>query len=308
MTMKHELESSNAPIPPHFQCRNYTGAIVTISMLIACLFAASLYTLDKLNSARQEEQDLRASLGNQIWDVKSQNRELVLEYALLKDSDARQMAQLRGELDDAAKHLGASTGQVLNRARSMVGALEKQQAQQADELQQQIGQKADAQELADVMGSVSTSESQIGSTQRTLGTLEQDLGDARSRLGILASNSEAERQTLQELNGGAYHEFTLPRNRLVRVDQIGLKLSKTNARQQTFSLSIVANDQEIRNRDHNVFEPIIFYPGDVRLPYELVITAVGTDNVAGYIKVPQRPNGARTVSLVPGPQPEALNP
>ena len=274
------------PVRGHFQCRNYTSAIVTISMLIACLFAANLYTLNRLNSAHQEESDLRSSLGKQIFEVKAQDRELLLEYTLLKDSQARQMAELRGELDGAAKHLGASTGQVLNRARAMVGSLERWQAQQAEALREQIGQKADAQDLAGLEGSISGSESEIGTTQRTLEVLEQDLGATRSQLGELAANSDEQRHTLDQFTGAAYLPFTLVKNRPTRVEQIRMKLIKTNARSRSFSLDLVANDQEIHNRDHNVLEPIVVYLSTVRLPYEIVVTSGGSDKVSGYLRIP----------------------
>jgi chromosome segregation ATPase len=286
MAMTPERESNAPLIPPHFQCRNYTGAIVTISMLIACLFAANLYTLDKLNSARLEEGDLRSSLGKQIWEVKAQNRELLLEYSLLKASHTQQMAELTSELDHAATQLGTSTGQVLDRARTMVGTLEKLQARRVEVLQEQIGQKADAQDLAGLKGTISGSESELGTTQRTLNLLAQDLGVARSQLGELAANSDDQRQTLQQFTGAEYHQFTLEKNHPVRVEQIRLRLRKTNTRDQSFSLDVVANDQEIRNRDHSVFEPIIFYVTEVRLPYQIVITTVGSDKVSGYVRVP----------------------
>jgi hypothetical protein len=296
--MSNDHEPEVTPIPPHFhQCRSYMGAIVTISMLIACLFAANLYTLDRLNSAREDERDLHSSFGKQIMDVRLQNRELLLEYTLLKDSHARQIAQLRSELDSAAKQLGASSGQVLDRARSMVGALQKVQSRQTDELQQQIVQKADAQDVAGIEGNLSSAESQIGTTQRTLGEVEQDLGVTRSQLGELAANSDEQRKALEELTGGEFHEFTLMRNHPINVEQIGLKLRKTNAHSQVFSLDLVVNDQEIHNREHSVFEPILLYPNGERIPYEIVITSVGSDNVAGYVRVPK--TSGRPDSLTP---------
>jgi len=295
--MKPNPDPDVSSLPPHFQCRNYTGAIVTICMLIACLFAANLYTLDRLNSARQDERDLHSNLGRQIREVKGQYRDLLLEYTLLKNTDARQTAQLQSELDRAAKQLGTSTGQVLDRARAMVGALEKLQARQEDALKEQIGQKADAQDLAGLVGNVSNAQSQIGTTQRTLDLLEQDLAVARSQLGELAVTSGEQREALQEINGGEYHEFTLMKNHPINIEQIGLKLRKADARNQIFSLDLLANDQEIRNRDRSIFEPIVVYRNGVRLPYEVVITAVGSDNVAGYIRVPPVP--ARQEALGP---------
>ena len=53
-------------------------------------------------------------------------------------------------------------------------------------------------------------------------------------------------------------------------------------------------DVESRGWDHSVFEPIILYLTGVRFPYEVVITAVGPDNVAGYVRVPKSPDRPET--------------
>jgi len=277
------------PIPMHFQCRNYTGAIVTLSMLIVCLFAANLYTICRLNSARQDERALHSNLGRQIREINGQYQSLLLEYDLLKDSHARQTEQLRYELDRAAKQLGASPGKVLDRARAMVGAVEKSQARQTGELEAQLGKKADAQDLLGLMENVSNAQSKIGATQSTLDALEHDLSVARGELGVLAASNSQQQEALQEIASAEYHEFTLRKNHPVNVEQIGLKLRKADARNQTFSLELVANDQEIRNRDRSIFEPILLYRNGMRRPYEVVITTVGTDSVAGYVRVPPTP-------------------
>ncbi len=271
----------------HFHRRNYTGAIVTISMLIALLFAGNLYTLDRLKAARQEEGDLRASLGKEIKDIRVQDQELLLKYILLKEAHAHQIAQLRSELDGAARQLDASTGQVLDRARTMVGAVEKQQTLHANVLEEEIAHKVDVQDVAGMMESVSGTQSQLGTTQRRLDVVTQDLGTARSELGELEASMHEQLQALQEINNREYQEFTLRKNHPIRVGQIGLRLRKTNARNQVFSLDLVANDQEIRSRDRSVFEPVFFYSDGVRDLYEVVVTAVGSGSVAGYLRIPQ---------------------
>ena len=216
---------------------------------------------------------------------------------MLKDSHARQTEQLRCELDRAAKQLGASPSQVLDRARAMVGAVEKSQVRQADQLEEQLGKKADAQALYGLMENVSNAQSEIGATQSTLDALEYDLSVARSELALLAASNSQQQQALQEIAGAEYHEFTVRKNHPVNVEQIGLKFRKADTRNQTFSLDLVANDQEIRNRDRSVSEPILLYRNGVRRSYEVVITTVGTDSVAGYVRV--RPNPIRQETLGP---------
>jgi len=46
----------------HIHCRNYTGALVTVSLLVAFLFVADLYTLTRLDSTQDDEKELRIGL------------------------------------------------------------------------------------------------------------------------------------------------------------------------------------------------------------------------------------------------------
>jgi chromosome segregation ATPase len=299
--MLFDKEHEVAPVQVHHpHCRNYTGAFVTISMLIAFLFVANLYTLSKLNTARQYENSLRSALSREIKQIKSENDDLAIKYSILEKTQRRQIGHLRSELDGAAKRLGSSTGQVLNRARSMVVSLQKEQDQQADALKEELSQKADAGDVAALTDSVSSAESDLGTTQRTMNVLAKDLGMTRSELGLIAANNHNQIQSLRQACEREYHEFTLVKNRAYHLGAIGLILKKTNTRAQSFSLNLLANDQEIRNKDRNIFEPIFFYVGGLRAPYELVITGVNSNKITGYIGVPKgaavaentRPGGA----------------
>jgi hypothetical protein len=301
MPLDHEDDASSVSF--HSQGRNYTGAIVTISMLIAFLFAANLYTLDRLNAARQEEKDTRSGLGNEIREIKAQDQELLLRYARLKESDARQIADLGSELDYAAKRLGKSTGQMLDRTRAMANALHELQARQANAREEP---KADTGDFAGLVQSVSSSQSQLGTTQRTVDVLASDLGTTRSELGEVAASVNEKIKSLEDLGEGEYREFTLERNHPIRMGPIGLRLRKASARDQVFSLDLLANDQEIHNKEHSVFVPIFFYLTGVSTPCEAVITAVGSDNVAGYLRFPKAVS-LHDTSVPKNLRPEASN-
>ena len=75
-------------------------------------------------------------------------------------------------------------------------------------------------------------------------------------------------------------------------------LRKTNSRDQTFSLNLIVNDREIRQRDHSVYEPIRFYLDGARVPYEVIITAVGSSSVVGSVRIPKSADQQKT----PGPR------
>ena len=282
--MYQNRENESSPVSYQPQVRNYTGAIVTISMLIAFLFAGNLYTLDRLNTARQEESDLRSRLGSEIKEVKGQNQDLLMRYARLKDSDARQIAGLSSQLDYATKWLGKSTRQMLVRSRDMASALHELEARQSNVQQ---AQRSNAEDLAGVVESVSSTQSQLGSTQRTVGVLTQDLGSARSELGEMAAAADVKIQAMQDLMEGQYQEFTLEKGRALHMGPLGMELRQASARDQLFSLELKINDQQIHNPKHSALVPISFYLPGTSAPCEVVVTAIGTDSVAGYVRFPK---------------------
>jgi hypothetical protein len=287
MTMATDNERETGPLTVHLQCRSYTGAFVTIGMLLAFLFVANLYTLNRLTSDRQDAENLRSEMRKEIKDVKTQNQELLLKYSILKAVQANQIDQLRGELDMAAQRLGANTGQVLDRARAMVIALQRERRQQNDLLEAKLAQKADADDLAALGETVIATQTRLGSTHRTLDVLAGDLGATRSDLGNLLASTRDQVDTLRQIEEKDYREITLLKNHVYRVGHVGLLLRKTDSKRQRFNVTIIANDQEIPNKGQSAFEPILFYVGRARVPHELVITGVGSDSVSGYIRIPK---------------------
>jgi len=168
-----------------------------------------------------------------------------------------------------------------------VGVIQKEQNRQVENLEEQLSQKADVQDLDGLREGMTNNGSRLGTAERTLGALAQDLGVARSELGEIETNTQQQLQTLQETSEGEYHEFTLRKNRPLHLGHIGLTLRKTNLRKQIFSLDVLANDQDIRHAGHNVDEPIYFCVGQSRTPYELVVTSVGAEDVTGYLRIPK---------------------
>ena len=111
--MSTEKEREITPVTVNLQGRSSTGAFVTIGMLLAFLFVANLYILDRLTSSRQETENLRSAMSKQMEEIKGQNQELLLKYSVLKAVQANQIDQLRSELDMAAKRLGLPAGHVI---------------------------------------------------------------------------------------------------------------------------------------------------------------------------------------------------
>ena len=292
-------EPGKFDVPPtslHFHCRNYTGAFITVSMLVALLFVADFYLLSKLEATQSDERELRAGLGKGMADLHGQNQDLLRKYVLLRDSHANEIAQLRGELDQAAGQLDASSRRVLDRARRIVSVLETEQNRQAGSLEDQIAQKADLEDLDGLQQGITSAGSRIGTTERTMGELAKDLGVARTEWGEFETNTKQQVETLQGIAEGECHDFNLQKNRPFHVGGIVLNLRKTNPHKQVFNLDVVSNDRDIRHDGHNIDEPIYFYVDGSRVRYEVVVTWVGAEGAAGYIRVPKQEGSEEVVT------------
>jgi len=269
--------------------RSYTGAFVAVFMLLALLFVSNLYTLSNLNSARLSLTGLQHDLYKRIATIQSMDDRLAAQFSLVEDRHSEQMNALNKELDQAARQLGASSGQVLDRARGMVVHLQTEQQRQVDDLKKQIDQKADSEAVVLLNHDVSEAKANASTTQRTVTVLAKDLAVARSELGDLVATDRDDLGGLHQLADRNHYEFALTKDRKQIVDGIGLILKRTDLKQHRFNLDLIVNDQQIRNQNQNLGQPIIFYVGDMKRPCELVIMEVGADTVKGYISAPKMP-------------------
>jgi len=267
--------------------RNYTGAFVAVFMLLALLFVSNLYTLGRLNASHQAVASLQSDLYKRLAKMQGLDDQLASQFTLVEDRHAEQIEALKAELDRAAKRLGSNTGQVLNRARSMVVRLQDEQERQVTDLKQELAQKAGTVDLGMLSRDVTAARADAGVAQRTVDVLAKDLAVARSELGDLVATDHSDVDGMRQLEDRQYYHFALNKNERQVVGGIGLVLKRTDLKQHRFSLDMIVNDQQIRNDNQNLGQPIIFYVGDLKTPCQLVILEVGYNTVKGYISAPK---------------------
>jgi hypothetical protein len=256
---------------------------VAIAVVLAGLVIGEIAAFNKMSS-------LRSSIQAEDGQIHQQLSQLTDDFAnkisALANSHAQQLDALKSELDAAAKRMG-STGRELGRARKMVTDLQQQQEQQANELKQEIAQKADQQQVGTLSQDVSATKSDLADTKKTMGTLTSDLGMSRSELGTLIARNHDEVEQLRKMGQREYYEFTLAANQRQSVAGVGLILKKTNVKRHRFNLNLVANDMEIEKNGRTVDEPIFFAPGGQKGFYELVVNKVEQGKVSGYMSTPK---------------------
>jgi multidrug efflux pump subunit AcrA (membrane-fusion protein) len=287
MSQQGEINMAIDEVPrqdPHPQGSGHTAKFVAIFVVLAALAVGLFLTFSHVSTVRgsleAQQAAMQKNLSAQI------DQQFSTRMAALESSNAQQLEAVRKEIDNASKRTG-STGRELKKARAMVEKLQVDQQQQADQLKQELARKADQQQVGALSQDVSATRSDLDSTKKVLESTRADLGMARSEFGTLIARNHDEIETLRKLGERDYFEFTLARNTLARVAGVGLTLKKTNVKRHRFNFVLEADDMQIEKKDRTVNEPMFFYIGGSKRPYELVVNKVQSNQVTGYVSAPK---------------------
>jgi chromosome segregation ATPase len=184
-------------------------------------------------------------------------------------------------------------------AEKLVAQLKEQQAAREAEFQQQIGavREESAAKVADVQTSVGTVNERVGTVQQevaaTKSTLDQTLADLKTvrgdlgvQSGLIATNSK-ELSALRELGEKNYFEFTIQKNKPVRVANMSIQLTKADVKRNKYNMQVSVDDKRFEKKDKTVNEPVQLYVAGSRQPYEIVVNEVKKDVIVGYVAAPK---------------------
>jgi hypothetical protein len=272
-----------------------TGMMIALAVVVALLVIGQIYTLNKLGSLNALRSSIEAEDGKIHEQLMSQlNDRFSNELTDFSNQNAQRLDALKTELDSASKRAG-SAGRELKHARAMVAQLQTAQQLEAEQLKQQIDQKADQQQVGALSQDMSTTKSDLSSTKTRVDTLSSDLGMARSELGTLVARNHDDIETLRKLGDRDYFEFTLTKGQERKVAGVGLILKKANVKHNRFNLTLLADDKTIDKNNRTTDEPIFFTPGGGHKKYyELVVNKVDSNQVTGYLSTPK--GGMETAS------------
>ena len=212
------------------------------------------------------------------------------------------METLKEELEVARRQANQAAGQAKQEAvvhaeqltKKLAEEQAKQQAQVQSELTDVKQQASTANtKIGEVSGDVSTVKTELGSTkaelQKTIDNLTKVTGDLGVQSGYIATNGK-ELQALKRLGERNYFEFTLltKTKQPQRVGDITLRLRKTDAKHNKYTLDVMADDKLTEKKDKNLLEPVQFYVAKAgHIPYELVVNNIEKDKVVGYLATPK---------------------
>jgi len=129
--------------------------------------------------------------------------------------------------------------------------------------------------------------------QNVQAKLERTIGDLGVQSGLIAKNS-SEVDELKRRGERNYYEFDVKRSKqYVRVGTISVRLNKTDAKRQKYTVTLLANDKAIEKKDKTLLEPVQFYLQGTRHLLELVVYDVQKDRIVGYLSTPKELAQAR---------------
>jgi predicted negative regulator of RcsB-dependent stress response len=131
-------------------------------------------------------------------------------------------------------------------------------------------------------------QTQIDAQGKEIASTREELASTRSDLQGSIAKTHGELVVLQKKGERNYYEFDLDKSKqFQRTGPVGISLRKANTKHMYADLELMVDDAQLSKKHVNLFEPVLFYPGDERQPVELVINSIHKNHIHGYISGPK---------------------
>ncbi len=129
---------------------------------------------------------------------------------------------------------------------------------------------------------------QLDEQGRAIESTQQDLASARMELTGSIAKTHDELVLLEKKGERNYYEFDLDKTgQFQRQGPVGIRLKKANTKHSYADLELLVDDSKVSKKHVNVFEPVVFYPADEKVPVEIVINSVTKNHIHGYVSAPK---------------------
>jgi hypothetical protein len=233
---------------------------------------------------------------------------LLAEVGRVRESDSVSTAAARKNIEDlqtrlteAKKEANQAAGQAkvdaTKKAEELTRQLAEQQKAATKEMQTQITkvEETASSKIGQVSSDVSTVRTEVASNKaeldKTIAQLHSTQGDLGVQSGLIATNGK-ELAALKALNDRNYFEFNIGKTKAPqRVGDILVLLKKADPKKNRYTVEITADDKKTEKKDKSINEPVQFYTGKARQPYELLVNEVKKDQIVGYLATPKVQTG-----------------
>jgi hypothetical protein len=276
---------------------NLTGKILAGAALAAALgglwFQArqTEAVRKELATTQQTMTQMRGELSQSVATAKQQADE---QIAKVNEKMAAEVAAAQKASQNHAVRVQAVARQQTGKALKELTEKNELLLSQLDSLKKDSESKSTQvdESLSNIKGDVGTVRSEVAATRneldKTIADLKRVNGDMGVMSGLIATNAN-ELDALKKLGDRDYYEFTLNKSAAtpVRIAGIQLALKKSDNKRSKFTMDVIADDRKIEKKDKNLNEPVQFYTSHGRIPLEVVVNAIGKDQVKGYLAVPK---------------------
>ena len=264
-----------------------------VAAAIIALVAANIYLYVQIGAVRTDMGKMKESLMTELSNIRdassvntaAQSRHL----ETLKEELAAAQSQARNLSSQAKAEATARAEQLAHQIQVEQAKVQQQVSSEISDVKQTAA-AANA-KIADVSSDVGGVKTQVTATQEELQKTIADLKSARGDLGVqsgLIATNASELQALKRLGERNYFEFKLGKTKAPqRVGDITLKLLKTDAKRNKYTVDVMADDKLTEKKDKNINEPVQFYTSKAKQPYELVVNQVQKDLIVGYLSTPK---------------------
>ena len=129
---------------------------------------------------------------------------------------------------------------------------------------------------------------QLDDQAKQIDATRQDLTNTRTELQGSIATTHDELVLLEKKGERSYYEFDLDKSgQFQREGPVGVRLRKANTKHEFADLEMLVDDFKVSKKHVNIYEPVVFYSADRKLPVELVINSIGKNHIHGYVSEPK---------------------
>src|SRR5579859_4027001 len=129
---------------------------------------------------------------------------------------------------------------------------------------------------------------QLDDQAKQIDATRQDLSSARTELQGSIATTHDELVLLEKKGERSYFEFDLDKSgQFTREGPVGVRLHKANTKHEYADLEMLVDDFKVSKKHVNIYEPVVFYAADSKVPVELVINSISKNHIHGYVSEPK---------------------
>jgi len=143
-------------------------------------------------------------------------------------------------------------------------------------------------------------QSQLDEQGKQIEAARGDLASTRTELTGSIAKTHEELVVLEKKGQRNYFEFDLTKSKsFKREGPLSLSLRKANEKHQFADMQLMVDDRNLTQKHINLYQPVMFYQPDSRLPIEIVINEISKDHIHGYVSAPKYRNSELVASSDP---------